>query len=287
MTEQPKGPAPGGREWLGEFTAAELSNEAYHEAPGISKSHLDTIASGSPRHYWQEYINPERPARHETPALVLGNAIHAAILQPSLFKTRYAAIPQGLDKRKKDDKLIWEQFKRDNVGKTHLDHSEYQICLRAIDAVQKHPVARGLFQGGIPEHSFFCIDPETKALRKCRVDYLTDDYVIDVKSTLDANEEAFSRDATNLRYDVAVPWYLDTIDLTRGLARPRKWIWVSIEKAEPFAIGIYYAQSQDIITARDCARKNFRTILRHRELNEWPDYGEVMRPLTLKPWAKR
>lgn len=292
MTEQPKGPAPGGREWLGEFTAGQLSNEAYHAAPGISKSHLDTIANGSPRHYWQEYINPDRPARHETEALMLGNAIHAAVLQPSLFEFHYAAEPEGpdgkkLDKRKKIDKEIYDQFMRESRGKTPITRFQYNICLGIRDAIQKHPIARGLLQGGVAEQSFFCIDPETRALRKCRADYLTEDYVIDIKSTLDAGPDSFERDATNLRYDVAVPWYLDTIDLTRGLARPRKWIWLAIEKAEPFAIGIYYAQQHDIIAARDCARKNFHTILRHRELNAWPDYGEVMRPLNLKPWKKR
>lgn len=284
---------PAGRQaWLGEFTAAELSNEAYHEAPGVSKSHLDTFADGSPRHYWQRYINPDRPKEKKTDALILGDSIHAAVLQPTLFESRYAPEPLGptgakLDKRKTIDKEIYQDFLRREAGKTHLSQLEYEICLRARDAIYKHPVARGLFKGGKAEHSFFARDPETSELRKCRPDYLTDDYVLDLKSTLDAGEDSFSRDATNLRYDVAVPWYFDTIDLATGVKRSRKWIWVAVEKAEPFAIGLYFAQDHDIIAARDTARKNFHAIIKHRQLNAWPDYGEKIRPLNLKPWKRR
>lgn len=283
-----QGLAPGGREWLGEFTAAELSNEAYHAAPGISKSHLDTIDGGSPLHYWQAHVNPERPYEERTPALVLGDSVHAAVLQPHLFETRYAAKPEGLDRRRTKDKEIWEHFLRQHPGKTHLSHDEYQVCLRIRDAIQKHPIARGLLQGGKAEHSFFTHDPETGALIKCRPDYLTDDYVLDVKSTLDASEDSFSRDATNLRYDVAAPWYLDIIGQVTGRSRrSSKWIWLAVEKKEPFALAIYYCQEHDIIAARDTARRNLHTILKHRQLNTWPDYGDKIRPLNLKPWKRR
>jgi hypothetical protein len=274
------------RAWLGAFTAAELSNKAYHAAPGISKSHLDTIADGSPLHYWQRYVNPERPVEEKTPALILGDSIHAAILQPHLFEKQYAAKPEGLDKRTTKGKEAWEYFLRQHPGKTHISHTEYEICLGIRETIYRHPVARGLLVGGVAEHSFFHNDPETGALIKCRPDYLTADYVLDLKSTLDAGEESFGRDATNMRYDVAVPWYMDIVHAVSDF-QPKRWIWLAVEKTPPYAVGIYFAQDHDIIAARDTARRNLHTILNYRKLNTWPDYGEKIRPLILKSWKKR
>jgi hypothetical protein len=277
---------PPGRQWFGRFTAEELTNEAYHAGPGVSKSHLDTIAGGSPRHYWQRYVNPERPIEVKTPALVLGDAIHAAILQPQLFETAYAAKPEGLDKRTKEGKAQWANFLEAHSDKKHISHDQFVCCINIREVIYRHPVARGLLVGGVSEHSFFTKYRETGDLVKCRADYLTGDYVIDLKSTLDASEDSFSRDATSLRYDVAVPWYMDIIADVTG-QRPRKWIWLAVEKEPPYALAIYTAQDHDIVRARDTARRNFLNILQHRKANAWPDYGETIRPLELKPWAKR
>ena len=277
----------GSREWIGQFTAEELSNDRYHEeAPGISKSHLDVINDGSPRHYWQCYLNPDRPAHRKTPALVLGDAIHVAMLQPNLFEHRYAVKPD-VDGRTRDGKSILAQFRRENSNKIEISQGEFDCCVGIRDSVYSHPVARGLFTGGVAEHSFFAIDPETGALIKCRPDYLADEYVIDIKSTLDAGPHAFGKDATNYRYDVAVPWYLDIIGHVTGRGRARKWLWVAVEKQPPYAIGIYMAQKHDITRARDTARRNLLTILKYRKLNSYPDYGETIQPLMLKSWAVR
>jgi exodeoxyribonuclease VIII len=271
---------------LGELTADQLTNQAYHAAPGISKSHLDTIAEGSPLHYWQRYINPDRPEENKTPALILGDAIHAAILQPALFESHYIIKPD-VDKRTKDGKAIYAAFKAASVGKTELSQAEFDCCVNIRETVYRHPVARGLLLGGVAEHSFFTKELETGELIKCRPDYLTDDYIIDVKSTLDASEDSFNYDGTKHRYDVAVPWYMDIVQAVRR-RRPKKWIWLVVEKEPPYAIGIYFAQEHDIIRARDTARRNFLTIIQHRRQNFWPDYGEsAMRPFTPRAWGKR
>jgi exodeoxyribonuclease VIII len=285
----------GARDWLGEFTPDELSNEAYHSAPGISKSHLDIIAEQSPLHYWQEYLNPRAPVRERTPALALGDCIHAAVLQPALFESRYAVKPD-VDRRTKDGKEIYARFLRDNPDKTHMSQSEYDTCRAIRDAVYSHSIARGLMTGGVPERSFFMRDLDTVELIKCRPDYLTDDYIVDLKSTLHADPENFSKDATKYRYDVAVPWYLDIITSTvrhypsscsTSKWAKRKWIWLAVEKEPPYAVGIYMAQEHDIARARDTARRDMTLILQHRQRGLWPDYGDTIRPLEIKPWARR
>jgi exodeoxyribonuclease VIII len=279
--------AAGQREWLGRFTADELTNEKYHESPGVSKSHLDIIAAESHKHYWQRYINPQRPLVEQTDALRVGNAIHAAILQPDLFTSQYAAKPE-CDRRTKEGKSVYANFLSTLGNREEIGPKEYDWCIQMRDAVHAHRIARGLLTKGTAEHSFFCHERETGELIKCRADYFHDDgdTVVDLKSTINAAPFEFGRDATKYRYDVAPPWYFDVIHGVTG-QRPRNWVWLAVEKEPPYAIGIYYAQKQDITRARDTARRNFLEILRARQLATWEDYGAEVRPLELMPWAKR
>lgn len=69
----------------GVYSPEELSNEQYHAHPAISKSDLDKI-SRSPQHYKHKKENPEP----ETPSMLRGRAVHAAILEPDLFAKEYA-----------------------------------------------------------------------------------------------------------------------------------------------------------------------------------------------------
>jgi exodeoxyribonuclease VIII len=278
----------GKREWLGRFTAKELTNDAYHEAPGVSKSHLDVIASSSAKHYWAQYVDPLRVTAEKTPALRVGNAIHSAILEPDLFASKYFPKPE-CDRRTIDGKAIYANYLREKGDREEISPKEYDCCIQIRDAVYAHKIAPGLLSKGTNEHSFFCHEPETGELIKCRTDYFHDDgeIVVDLKSTLNAAPWEFGRDATNYRYDVAVPWYFDVIHGVTG-QRPRNWVWLAVEKEPPYAIGIYYAQKQDIMRARDTARRNFLEIVRQRKLATWDDYGAAeVRPLELMPWVKR
>lgn len=275
------------RSWIGRFTADELSNADYHAAPGVSKTHLDLIATKSPRHYWQKYLNPDRPAVEPTDALRVGNAIHCAILQPDLFESEYAAKPE-CDRRTREGKALYAEFLQRKGNRTELSPLEYEWCIEMRDSVQRHAKARGLLRGGVPEQSFFVNEPETGELIKCRPDYFHNDgdLVVDFKSAIDAHWDRFGKDAFKYRYDVAVPWYCDIIKMVTG-HMPRNWVWIAVEKEPPYAVGIYFAQKHDVIRARDVARQNFLEIIRQRRLGTWVDYADEVRPLVFPGWAKR
>ena len=51
-----------------------ISNAEYHGGAGISKSGLDLVAQ-SPLHYWSAYLDPNRQAREETPAMAIGTGM--------------------------------------------------------------------------------------------------------------------------------------------------------------------------------------------------------------------
>lgn len=269
------------------YGKVDLTNEEYHSSPGVSKSHLDVIAEKSPLHYWHKYLDPAREPEEPSDALRLGTAIHSAILEPDLFTSDYVVSP-AFNMRTKDGKQMFADFVADNPGREILTPDDMKVCLAVRDRVHTNPLISGLLTGGKSEQSFYATDRETGELIKCRFDYLHDDggMAIDVKSSRDASPRQFAKDAANLRYDIAAPWYLDVMKTLYGEA-PRNWVWLVFEKTPPFAAALYFAQPQDIDAARVVARRDFMRIVNCRQANYWPDYSEFIEPLQMPAWAKR
>lgn len=263
-----------------------MTNDEYHGSKGYSKSHLDVINKGD-RHYWHRYLNPDREPEAPSAALIMGSAIHSAILEPDLFPSEYVMAPTGINRRTNDGKAAYAAFEKANAGKVVLDPDDYAMCLAVRDAVHKHPVASGLLQGGRAEQTVFAIDPDTSELVKCRMDYLHDSggMIVDLKTTEDASPAGFGKSAANFRYPVQTAWYNDVLDAAFG-EHPPVWAFLAVEKKPPYCVGIYFTEDDQIIRARIAARRNLERILECKRTNVWQDYGYEPQPLLLPAWAK-
>lgn len=284
--------------------AVEISNDDYHAAPGVSKSHLDLIAKKSPLHYWHRYLNPNREPSPKTPQMLRGSASHIAILQPELFES---LVVRGLDvdKRSKANQQLWAEFEEANAGKVIVTKDVYDKILPLRDAVWAHPEASRLLTNIIAEQSIFgmmdipdgeggfVLDEETgevrQALVKCQPDALARDfsYLLDLKSTEDANEDAFGRSAGNYRYPVQPAWYKQVMDCALGRS-PDVCAFLVFEPEPPYAIAIYYQEEIDLLVGWQAAQRDFSKIEYHRRLNWWPDYAELKKaqPLKLPKYVK-
>lgn len=267
----------------------ECSNDEYHSAPGISKSHLDCIAGKSGKHYWHKYLNPNREPEGSTPAKILGTAIHAVILEPDLFKADYVPSP-GFDRRTTAGKAEWAAFQAENAGKIILSDDDYQTCLKVRDSVYQDELAGALLRApGKSEQSFWALDPDTGELVKCRYDRLQDDggLALDVKSTEDASPAGFGKSVANYRYYVQPPWYFDVLDILYA-ETPRAWAFLAVEKEPPYVCGIYYATDAQMAMGRDAARRDFNRIVELKRAGVFPGYtAEGPLPVELPGWATK
>lgn len=265
----------------------QLSNDAYHSGLGVSKSHLDAIAGKSPLHYYAKYLDPNRERQEPTAAMIMGSAVHSAVLEPDLFPTEYVQAPQGINKRTNAGKEEYAAFERANAKKTVLDVEDYATCLAIRDAVYRHPVAGGLLTGGKAEQSFYGIDKETGELMKCRTDYLHDSgaMIVDLKTTEDASPAGFGKSAANFRYPIQTSWYNGVLDAAFG-EHPQDWVFLAVEKKPPYAVGIYFMEPDQVIRAEIAARRDFMRIVEHKRSGSWPDYGYLPMPLALPAWSK-
>lgn len=115
-----------------------ISNEQYHSGPGISNSGLKTIRTESPLHYLagRQAANDNEP----TPALMLGTAFHALMLEPEVFTRTYTLglrksdYPEALDSR--DDLVgMVEMLNKGRLPKISASGTKDELVTRIIDAL--------------------------------------------------------------------------------------------------------------------------------------------------------
>lgn len=271
-----------------------ISNAEYHsDTSRISKSGLDQIAK-SPRHYFEKYLNPNRKPELPSSALILGNAIHCAILEPQRFLKEFAVMddteikleiggkrPTNTNKYKE-----WvESFSMDNIGKSILSVEEMEMVAGCRNSVMEHEAAASLIEGALVEKTVHFTDPETGAKCKIRPDGINEDMRIlpDIKSTEDASEEGFGFFANKYKYHVQGAIYLDGM---KEAGMPMEYfVLIAVEKTPPYLVKCHYLDSDTISLGRRIYKKHLMTYAECLRTGEWPGYGDEITPLRLPKYA--
>lgn len=272
-----------------------LTNDAYQKADAISKSKLDAIAPPkTPLHYWAKHVDPDRKPEERTEALILGDAIHVAALEPDDLLRRVVPIPADAPsrpsirtRRAKDPSKAsldaidyWDDFLEEHKGKSILKLEDFAMVKRVRDRLHSHPLAAGLLYGGTSEQSYFALDRQTGARIKCRLDYdllEAEGMIVDVKSTEDASPDGFGRSATKYRYDIQAEHYEgvlnDAFNANTGEI-VRTFAFIAVEKEWPHAIGVYFRDRSMMVddeTVKE-RRRDLDAIIHHTAADYWPDY---------------
>jgi hypothetical protein len=263
-----------------------MTNEQYHsDTSSISKSGLDKIES-SPLDYWWHYLRPEREPHKPTEAMIFGTAVHSAILEPNEFQKTYVVMPP-INKRTNIGKAEFASLTSmcESNGQVLIDPTEYSDVLRMRDAIFKHPTAKLLFQNGIAEQTFMFQESNTGAKCKIRPDWLdnTSGLVVDLKTTEDATPNGFAKSAWEYKYYKQDPFYLDGLEAC-GNDRAG-FVFVNIEKTEPFKIGIHYLDGKSRQLGRDEYLRNCETYVKCLENGIWKGYEEKISEVSLPAWA--
>ena len=257
-----------------------MSNVEYHSIDGISKSGLDLIAK-CPALYKSRYI--DGIAQEETAAMRVGSAAHMLVFQAEEFGLWFAVRP-AVDGRTKEGKAIITRFVAENQGRTILSQDEHQQASAIRDAVFAHAGAKQLVEGGIAEQSFFA--EGAGITRKVRPDYMVNGLLVDLKTTTDASDAAFSRTCWNYRYHVQSAYYLDTVEIVTGW-RPEGFIFIAAEKGSG-QVAVYVASQSMIEAGRLQYQHDLEVYRRCLKTGVWPGYnnGRAIE-ISLPHWAQR
>jgi hypothetical protein len=261
----------------------DITNEEYHASEGISNSGI-RLFKRSPLHFWDCYLNLEKPVYKQTAEQIFGSAVHTFLLEPQLFNKQYVVAPVIENKQRNPGKKEWEEFKKNNQDRNILLPEDMKVIEAIALAVEKHPIARNIIKSGDIEKSFYWIDEETGLLCKSRPDILGQVYIGDLKTTVSAAERAFMHSIYKYGYHRQAAMALDAVYYTTG-NKIDSFINIPVEKERPYAVATYLLDEMAIEQGRLEYRETLKKMKECFETNHWPGYGESIQPINLPSYA--
>lgn len=259
-----------------------MDEAAYHAHPAISNGFVRSLLRRSPAH---ARANADEPTA-ETPALLFGHAVHTRALEPESFGERYAIAPK-VDRPTKEGKATWAALCESHPDAVHLSEPDEELIKGIADDLEAHPHAPVLLTNGAPELSGFWTDPDTGIVCRCRVDWLRGDRIgTDLKATADASPDAFQRSIAKYGYYVQAAWYAMGYQAISGEALS-DFVFLYVEKAAPFAVGLYRVDSTALALGEGQARRALRTIADCQARDHWPAYPAQVEPIGVPDWLWR
>lgn len=239
----------------------QMPNSVYHSTPeGISSSGLKQMLR-SPAHYkFQAHGEPTR-------AMVLGTAIHTALLEPDRFAHEYVLLRDVKDRRSSEYKQAVKVHGSENV----LVSSEADKVAGMQETVLSNPAMSERLQAeGWRELSLFVRDPETGVLIRVRYDLLSvSGIAVDVKKCQDARPEEFSKAIFNYDYDLQAALYSDAFEWAT-----RKPIgafeFAAIEEKMPHGHKLYQPCETTLQEGRAKYREALDLFAQCEAANDWP-----------------
>ena len=192
----------------------------YQKMPGINFSSLKLLMTHSPRYLKWALDSGEDKT---TPARELGSLVHALVLEPEKFESNYA-VYDGVRRGKS-----WDEFSSNNTEKTIVKHDAFLAAAKTASAVLdqyggviNHPAAHR-------EVSVSWKDVETYLECRGRIDILSPEGLIDIKTTRRTNSDDFVRDVFSNLYYAQMAFYYQGMLAATETPRPAFILGVSTE----------------------------------------------------------
>lgn len=285
----------------------------YREGEGVSQSEAKELLR-SPAH-WMARYGPGAPKFMATPAMLMGTAAHARLLEPESFDSQFAAKSDAQDLtiqqlkdlldengteykksgKKSDLELLAFPDGRPEDKRKKLSDNDFGKVLGMASAVLAHPVAGQWFN---PAQTDYRLTNEVSIrtshvnglLIKGRLDRMhrVDNHItiLDLKTTADVSPRMFARQVVDRSYDLQVAWYLR---LTQA-AFPDctvEFIFVCVESGgAPHGVQIYRASRSVIESGRKKMDHALTLFAQCRVTDYWPGYDPEIIDLAMPSWAE-
>lgn len=236
--------------------------------------------------------HPRKPKRewdfgHMAHRILLGAGAELCVLEPAIHGlTKGGAIaksPRATDTWKEAE----AEARAEGRVPVHVD--DHQIAQAMTAKVRNHPTAGPLFASGKAEVSLVATDPETGVRLKARPDWLVtaEDRltIVDYKTAVSSEANAFSRRAPDYGYHLQDAWYRRVAQLLKLDDDPR-FLFVVQEKEPPYEVSVF--EYQDPIDKAESKRQMREVISIYQRCiaeGQWPGRSPEVTPIFLPQWA--
>ena len=222
----------------------------------------------------------ENPRTFDSPAMMIGRAVHAIVLEPDKF-TDGRAVWDGGERRGK----AWLEFRDAHEGCDILTVAECDRANEIAHAVVKNPDAAALLHDTQKEQTILWEDAETGADCKCRVDAVKRSALSDLKTCRDASPRAFARAVAEHGYHGQGAMYRDGAVAAGLLDDDAPVALIAVESEAPYICQVYVLDDAAIEQGRAVYREYLATFQSCRASGVWPGYAVGTMGLSLPRWA--
>jgi hypothetical protein len=237
--------------------------DEYLSKDSVSASDLKTFLK-SPRSYFYEKNRTE--PRTDKRYFSLGSALYEYIMETEKFDDNFIVSPK-FDRRKKQDRLDYEQFVLKANGRTIINEEEMDMIKQISVNSKMNKTFMEFLKGSNYEVSCYTKDDNTGLDLRFRPDILTTDKsaIIDVISCLESSPNKFKGNIYSDGYALSAAYYMDFIGI-------EKYIFSAIEKNPPYQSSLYVLSDEIIRYGRNQYRMALDLLKWSKENNYWCDY---------------
>jgi hypothetical protein len=219
-------------------------------------------------------------ADEDRDVLRLGRAVHTAVLEPHRLAQQYVCWAAGRRSGKE-----WEAFSLDSADKTVLKEDQLDLAVSIAKSVRSHPVSGPMLTAkGRAELTIVWTHPRTGIRIKCRLDWLTDALLLDLKTTRDVSPARFCSQAAQLGYHTQMALYTDAV-YAAGLGPVATKI-VAVQSTAPHDVVCYSLDEDALGPGRERYEAALDLIVKHRVSGVWPGMAmDEELELNLPTWA--
>jgi len=229
----------------------------------------------SAKHYRHRLEHPIA----DTARLILGRAIHTAVLEPDAFPLRYVVF----DGSRRAGKMF-DEFAEANEGRTILKRDEYDTALAIRDAVRDHDAAASLLYGQ-SEVTVTWTDAGTGICCKGRVDHVnTDGVLVDLKTTASVDPFEFERTSAKMLYHAQLAFYARGLGLMDDITYSSAPRIIAVEAEPPHDVVVFRVTEDALIEGDRLVSELLHKVATCRETGRWPGRFSAEQDLTLPPW---
>ena len=247
----------------------------YDALPGVNWSTLKNLGK-SPAHYKHRLSSP----RADGPAMLLGRAVHKAVLEPGAFSDDFL-VWQGGTRRG----AAWDAFRHGAGCRDILKQDELDDVLALQTAVRSDPIAAHFLRSGAAETCAQWTDDATGIACKGLIDWYDarNGVLLDLKTGRDASPGGFGRATYNWQYHCQMAYYRDGL-VAMGL-RVDRVILCAVEKEAPYPVVCYEVPADVLELGRTTYRELLVQLKGLRAADLWPGYATGVVQLQLPKWA--
>jgi hypothetical protein len=232
----------------------------------VSASDVKTFMKCPLNYYHEKFIN--KSSGEEKDHLLLGSAMHEAILEPENFFKNYF-VAENFDKRTKKGKEEYQQFLEQNKGRKAISQEQMEIIKNIAKNAVDNRTLMSLIENSYREVSIYSIDETTGLKIRIRPDILCSKYstIVDLKSCMSASPKDFLSSVYKFGYAISDAFY-------KNFSKRENYIFCAMEKQSPYQVCLYELKPEHSEYGFKMYRRGLDLMKWSYDNNYWCNYNE-------------